>query len=347
MAEEFDVSSRLDAGRPAVENLQRYVWACHQIGYNHPDLTLHAGQLRDWYGSEEGMDLTALQSDSMAFEDATRAGQDALAVQEKQLSVFSAAWQGAGAQASRDFLRRHAEASATASAAARTATEALYALRESLWRAVDAKVDTVVAIEGRAQVQRPDWLAAAATVTTGVGDRAVAAELVDQAVKPFVDSSIRSDWLTAMRVAISSTTDAYQRAAAEMAAEGQAMFDVPGDLGPTWRAQPARIQEAAGFQEPPPATAPGPAAPGATIPSAWSAPPATGAPPMVAPPVAAPPVAAPPVAVSPGPSDLLRRYRKSQWELRSRRCRRRVRWAPGCRTLVAGWRGSDSNSPTR
>ncbi len=279
MPEEFDVRSRLAEGEPAVENLQHYVWACHQIGYQHPDLTLHAVQIRDWYGSEDGMDLTALHHDWLALEDAARASQDALAVQDRQLSVLSAAWQGAGAEASADFIRRHGEASAAVAAAVRTATEAVRALRESLWRAVDAKVEAVVAIEGRAQAHRAEWLAAAATLRTGVGDRAVAAELVDQAVKPFVDSSIRSDWLTAMRTAMSSATDAYERAAAELAAEHQPVFDIPGDLGPTRSPPRARIREEIGFDERLPVTAPaGPATPGTTLPSAWSAPSAAASP---------------------------------------------------------------------
>ncbi|MGZ8803334.1 MAG: hypothetical protein ACXWZL_12190, partial [Mycobacterium sp.] len=111
MAQKFDVASRLAEGRTAVETLQNYVWACHQLGYQHPDLTLHAVQVRDWYGSEDGMDLAALHSDWLAVEAAASASQDALAVQDRQLSVLSTAWQGAGAQAARDFLRRHAEAS--------------------------------------------------------------------------------------------------------------------------------------------------------------------------------------------------------------------------------------------
>ncbi|MGB3353878.1 MAG: hypothetical protein WBB00_14025, partial [Mycobacterium sp.] len=63
MAEKFDVSARLADGMPAVDNLQRYVSACHRLGYQHPDLTLHDTQLRDWYGTEGGMDLAALQGD--------------------------------------------------------------------------------------------------------------------------------------------------------------------------------------------------------------------------------------------------------------------------------------------
>ena len=96
MAEEFDVSSRLGEGMPAVENLQHYVWACHRLGYRHPELTQHAAHVRDRYGSEDGMDLFALQADWRALESAVRDSQDALQVQQRQASALSVAWQGAG-----------------------------------------------------------------------------------------------------------------------------------------------------------------------------------------------------------------------------------------------------------
>ena len=46
---------------------QTYVWACHLLGYQNPDLTLHAAQVRDWYGSEDGLDLRALDADCAAL----------------------------------------------------------------------------------------------------------------------------------------------------------------------------------------------------------------------------------------------------------------------------------------
>lgn len=295
---ERDVPSRLAEGLPAVANLQHYVWACHQLGYRHPELTMHARQVHDWYGSEEGMDLAALHSDCLAFDDAHRAALDALALQERQLSMLSAVWQGVGAQACRDFLRRHGEASASAAAALRTAADALCALRENLWQAVDTKVDAVIAIEGRPQAHRAEWLAAAATVTTGVGDRSAAAELVDQAVKPFVDSSIRRDWLTAMHTAASTAADAYQRATTELMAEHQPEFDVPGDLGPTWSRLPAQSEAAPEEGRPSVVSADDRAAPGMSGPSAWTAIPATPS----APPVPwAPPVPMVPAATEPHP----------------------------------------------
>ena len=64
-----------------------------------PDLTLHAAQVRDWYGSEDGLDLRALDADCAAFEAAVAATEDALALQDDQLGALSAAWQGRGADA--------------------------------------------------------------------------------------------------------------------------------------------------------------------------------------------------------------------------------------------------------
>ena len=111
MAEKFDVASRLAEGRPAVDNTQAYVWACHVLGYANPDLTLHASQVSDWYGTEDGLDLRALDADCGALEAAMAATEDALTRQDDQLGALSAAWQGRSADLSRDFLHRHGEAS--------------------------------------------------------------------------------------------------------------------------------------------------------------------------------------------------------------------------------------------
>ena len=68
MAEKLDATSRLAEGRPSVEVVQTYVSACHQLGYQNPDLTLHAAQVRDWYATEDGLDLPALNADCAALE---------------------------------------------------------------------------------------------------------------------------------------------------------------------------------------------------------------------------------------------------------------------------------------
>jgi uncharacterized protein YukE len=280
MAEKFDVTARLAEGWPAVDNIQTYVWACHGLGYADPDLTMHASQVRDWYSSEDGLDLRALDGDCAALEAAVAATEDALARQDDQLGELSAAWQGDGADRSREFLRRHGEASTAAAAALRTTADALATLRDNLWHTVDGKVAAAIAADERAP---EEWLAAARTVTTGAGDRAAASERIDHEVKPFVDNDIRDNWLTAMRSAMAAVTELYDAAMTELTAELGAVFEVPGDLGPAWTPLP---------RDDGPATVPAAAnaVPAVAAPPSWAAPPAP--PPMPAP---APPAAAPPV----------------------------------------------------
>ncbi len=137
MAESLDVAARLTEGRTAVDNIGEYVWACHLLGYRNPDLTLHAGQVRDWYSSEDGLDLRALEADRAALDAAATATEGAQRLQEQQLGTLAGAWQGRGGDASNEFLRRHGEASAAAISSVRNAVSALAALRDDLWSAVD------------------------------------------------------------------------------------------------------------------------------------------------------------------------------------------------------------------
>jgi hypothetical protein len=285
VAGKFDAASRLAEGRPAVDDIQNYVWACHLLGYQNPDLTLHAAQVRDWYGSEDGLDLRALDNDRASLDAAVSAVSDAMARQDDQLTAASAAWQGEGADASRSFLRYHQDASAAAASAVRTAADALAALRDNLWEIVDGKVATTMAVDQRAQA---DWLAAAQTVATGAGDRAAASELIDQQVRPFVDNDIRADWVAGMRSATAAVMDLYDAAIAELAAERDAVFEVPGDLGPSW-APPPRDDDTATT----PAAAASPAIPVAGAPM-WSAPAAPPSMPAVVDSLPAPPALAPP-----------------------------------------------------
>ena len=235
-AEMFDAASRLADGLPAVDVIQDYVWACHLLGYQDSDLTLNVSQVRDWYGSEDGMDLQALDADCDALRAAAAAAEGALARQQAQIASMAVAWDGRGAQASQDFLRRHGESSAAAVRAVRTAAESLMSLRDRLWHSVDGKVAATIATEGRGA--NPDWRTAVQTVTTGAGDRATASELVDQEVKPFVANEIRSEWLSAMRSAVAAVTEAYDAAAAELTSEIGVAFEVPGELGPSWSPPP-------------------------------------------------------------------------------------------------------------
>lgn len=311
MAEKFDAATRLAEGMPSVEAVQNYVWACRILGYEHPDLTADAAQVREHYASEEGLNLAALEADCSALQAAATATEEALARQDAQRVAVIGAWQGRGAEASREFLRRHGEASELAATALRAAVHSLVELRDKLWQSVDGKVATVMAIDERVQGQRADWLAAAQTVTTGAGDRAAASELVDQEVKPFVANVIGGEWVAAMRAAVDAIGAAYDAATAELASEADATFDVPGDLGPAW------TPTATGVTATPNATSPAPVAPvalaGSVAPAAWGAPVApvawSAAPPAAwgaPPPLTAPPAAAaadlPPPADSPPPA---------------------------------------------
>ena len=310
MTETLDATARLADGMPGVTDIQQYVLACQCLGYQHPDLTAHPAQVHDWYATEDGMDLGALETDCVALQAAAAAAEDALARQNDQLSTLAAAWQGGGANASREFLRRHGEASAFAATALRTAAHAFADLRDHLWQSVDGKVARVLTIGDGAQARRTDWLAASQVVTTGAGDRAAASELIDQEVKPFVDNVIGGDWVAAMRAAVGAVQAAYEAASAQIASEAEAIFDVPGALGPAWSPSPS----ADGVVPTSPAgtaTAPAPsaafAAPAPVAPAAWggtaaAAPPPVGPPPPVAAPLPNDSAMAQPTAAPPLPS---------------------------------------------
>ena len=232
MAARFDVAARLAEARQAVDDTQTYVWACHLLDYQNPDLTLHSAQVRDWFSSEDGMDLGVLDADGAAVQAVAATADDVLARQRDQLAALTAAWQGGGAASAEEFVRRHCDTAAQAAASVRSGAEAVVGLRDALWEAVDAKVAAVIAIDDRRQADRGVWLAAAQTVITGVGDRAAASELIDGQIKSFVDNDIRKDWLAAVRTAIASIGNSYDTAIAELSDTTPIEFEVPGELGP-------------------------------------------------------------------------------------------------------------------
>ncbi|RAV17172.1 hypothetical protein DQP55_04065 [Mycolicibacterium sp. GF69] len=293
MAEPFDAATRLAEGSAAVADVEQYVLACRCLGYQHPGLTTHPAQIRDGYATEAGMDLGALQADCAALQAAAVAAEDALARQDGQLDMLATAWQGGGANASREFLRRHGEAVTLAATAVRTAANTLADLRDRLWQAVDGKVASVLRIGEGVQARRGDWLAAAHTVTTGAGDRATASELIDQEVKPFLDNVIGGQWLAAMRTAVDAVEAAYEAATAELTAQAGVTFDVPRDLGPAWTpsGDGATTTPAGTFA----------VAPAAVAPSNWGGMPAA-APPTATPFFAAAPPSTPFPGAAPGPA---------------------------------------------
>jgi hypothetical protein len=271
MADRFDVAARLAEGQPAVEHTQTYVQACHALGYQHPDLTAHGSQVAGWYESEAGLDLRVLDGDIAELRAAVNAVEEALWVQRAQVTELVAAWGGPGADSATRFLQRHCDAAAEVAAHVRAAADGCAALRDNLWQSVDGKVATAVAIDERRLAERSAWLAAAHTVTAGVGDRSAAEELVRQQITPYVDNDIRADWLNAMRSTAASVAASYDAAIHALTSVPEVCFEVPGDLGPSW--QPV-------FDEPislsPPAQAmprmPLPADPVSTMPAAASTP---------------------------------------------------------------------------
>jgi hypothetical protein len=238
VADRLDVAERLAEGRPAVEHTQSYVWACHALGYEHPDLTAHPSQLREWYDTEDGLDLRALDRDCAELRAAGAAVMEALRMQRAQLVELAAAWTGPGGDSAVGFLQRHVDAGYTVATEVRAAAQRCESLRDNLWYLVDSKVATAIAIDDRTQSQRPAWLAAAAAVTGGVGDRPSAVEVVRQQVNPYVDNEIRNDWLTVMRSTVAGVATSFDMVTDRMAAAPPARFEVPGDLGPGYQPFP-------------------------------------------------------------------------------------------------------------
>jgi hypothetical protein len=234
MADRFDVSARLAEGRPAVEHTQTYVDACHQMGYQQPDLTAHTSQVWDWYDSEVGLDLQTLDADTGALRAAVNAIEEALWVQRTQVTELATAWRGSGADTAIRFLQRHCDVAAEVAAHVGAAAEHYAALRDGVWRSVDGKVANAVAIDERRAAERSSWLAACHSVTAGTGDQSTAEEVIQQQVKPYVDNDIRNDWLTAMGSGSASVAASYDEAIHGLASMSDVRFDIPGDFGPSW-----------------------------------------------------------------------------------------------------------------
>ena len=292
MAERFDVAVRLAEGRPAVEHTQTYVQACHALGYQHPDLTAHGSQVLDWYDTETGLDLRALDDDSAALRTACNTIDEALWQQRAQIAAIAAAWAGAGAESATRFLQRHCDAAGEVAERVRAAADGYAALRDKLWQLVDGKAATAIAIDDRRAGERSAWLAAAHTVTAGAGNRS-AEDLVRQNVMPFVDNDIRSDWLTAMRSAAAAVEASYDAAVDVLSATREVCFEIPGELGPSGPAVFDRPLNS----DPAPVTVPMASAPPEIVPTA----PAAASTPMSVPP---PPAAGTPDDVPPVPPDL-------------------------------------------
>ncbi|TFV54836.1 hypothetical protein E4P42_24635, partial [Mycobacterium sp. PS03-16] len=232
MAQLFDVAGRLAEGRSAVDHFAQYLRACEALGHCHAV----PGAVDDAYGSEDGLDLRALDADHAALQSAVRVARTAAQIQDDQLVELAVAWRGGGGQAAAEFLRRHGEASARATAALATAADAVAGLRDDVWRIVDDKVAASEEVDARTDGVRGAWLAAAQTVRTGVGDRAAASELVDQHVKPFVDSDIEAEWVATLEAARDAIARCFDAAIGTVGAEPAAAFEMPDTGGAAWAA---------------------------------------------------------------------------------------------------------------
>jgi hypothetical protein len=231
----YDVAARLAEGLAAVNDMQVYVEACRMRGYRHPDLTSHSAQIRDRYAAEEGLDLGVLETDRATLHDMSVDSEEGLRQARSQIAALTDAWTGDGGLAAANFVRRHCDSAAAVSEALRAAAVAWGVLRDDLWQVVDRRVATTVSTVEPAQAHRSVWLAAAHSVLGGDVSGDDAGEIVDGQVKPFVDSAIRRDWLSAMQAADHAAAAAYRTAIGAVGTMAGVRFEVPGDLGPRYR----------------------------------------------------------------------------------------------------------------
>ncbi|CAN5785947.1 hypothetical protein BH10ACT9_BH10ACT9_46570 [soil metagenome] len=280
-----DVAGRLSEGFAALDHTQTYVSACAVRGYHHPDLTVHSAQVRDWYGTEDGLDLNALDADCVAMRGAAQAAAEALRCVQVSLD-----WSGEGGRAAIDFLARHGAQAERVAAAVDAAARSGERLRDELWRIVDGKVDATVSLDQRSQSST--WLPAAQAVIAGGSSSEEAAAVVDSEIRPFVETVVAGEWLAAMREAVRAVDVAYRAAVGDVASRPAVRFDIPGALGPVG----APFVTAPTFSSVPSAARgfdPGPALP--TMPSNSTAPVPNPMEPMAA---APPTAAAPPMAAA-------------------------------------------------
>jgi hypothetical protein len=171
VADRLDVAARLNEGRVAVEHTQSYVQACHALGYQHPELTAHPAQIREWYAGEDGLDLRVLDRDCAELRAAAMLVAEALRMQRTQVAELAAAWTGPGGDAAAQLLQRHCDTADSVATEIRAAAQRCESLRDNLWYLVDSKVATAIVIDDRTQAQRQAWLTARRRWGTGKAPR--------------------------------------------------------------------------------------------------------------------------------------------------------------------------------
>ncbi len=230
-----DVAARLRDGQAALDNLQKCIDACGLAGY----------RLVDVYGSEDGLDLAALDADADALRTAAARADEAAELVRAQPGRLSEAWRGPAGEQAADLVGRHAAAAARLASAVRIAAEACATLGAELWRIVDARVARTQTVAGAV---RPEWL-------TG--------QIAGDELKAFAHNIILGEWTAAMRQADDDARAVYRRAIGTLDVAGPIGFPVPGPLS-------------TGVPPAPPPTVPASTAP-PTVPAS-AAPPAIPAP---------------------------------------------------------------------
>jgi hypothetical protein len=298
-----DVAARLTQGRAAVDDFAAYVWACRLRGYHHPDLTGHAAAVHDLYGSQDGLDLAALDADCATLQTAAATAAEGASSVRGHLGAVTAAWAGPGVQSCADFLRRHCEAAEFVAGVWQQAARGSSALRDELWRIVEEKVAATLSAARGAQ---PDWPAVAQAVLTGTADETGLAVL-DQQVRPFVETVLAGRWVADMHAATAAVRAAY-RAALEGVGTERVRFEIPGDLGP--RAAGVRTpgvspptQNSMGTWPSPTAALPIPETVAPTVPGPETVPPVVPPTPVASAEPVAPTMSSPPALPEPGVPD--------------------------------------------
>ena len=102
-------------------------------------------QVQRWYYAEDGLRLDALEADSAALASAASMSEEALHLQREALGVLTEGWRGGSGSGAVDFVARHCAAATGVIAEFRNGARVLGLLSENLGRAVDSKVDAVLA----------------------------------------------------------------------------------------------------------------------------------------------------------------------------------------------------------
>lgn len=225
MATGFDVAGRLSEGETMLADVERYVAACEALGhrYSGPDL-------RQLYTAESGLDLHSLEADRRSLSTAADAAEDVLALQDNVSRALAESWSGQAGLSAGDFMRRQSDSARAVIIGLRRTAGALAVLRDGLSRAVDTKVTTMVSLGDSLSGHRQVWTTAALTVLGGGGDRAAASEVVDQQIRPFVDSVVCGEVTSSLRSASNDVVNAYDSVLAAVRTGG-VIFEVPGAFG--------------------------------------------------------------------------------------------------------------------